>query len=64
MKRAAAFLAVLAAALAMPAAALEPLPAVLHVHSDLSTGDFSLEQLAGIARAAARTARNAAARFI
>ena len=49
MKRAAAFLAVLAAALAMPAAALEPLPAVLHVHSDLSTGDFSLEQLAGMA---------------
>lgn len=49
MKRAAAFLAVLAAALAVPAAALEPLPAVLHVHSDLSTGDFSLEQLAGMA---------------
>jgi hypothetical protein len=49
MKRAAAFLAVLAAALAVPAAALEPLPAVLHVHSDLSTGDVSLEHLAGMA---------------
>ena len=49
MKRAAALLAVLAAALAAPAAALEQLPAVLHVHSDLSTGDFSLEQLAGMA---------------
>jgi hypothetical protein len=49
MKRAAALLAVLAAALAVPAAALEPLPAVLHVHSDLSTGDFSLEHLAGMA---------------
>jgi len=32
-----------------PAAALERLPAVLHVHSDLSTGDFSLEQLAAMA---------------
>ena len=28
---------------------LERLPAVLHVHSDLSTGDFSLEQLAAMA---------------
>ena len=49
MKRAAALLTVLAAALAVPAAALEPLPAVVHVHSDLSAGDFSLEQLAGMA---------------
>src|SRR5262249_59914831 len=29
--------------------ALERLPAVLHVHSDLSTGDFSLEQLTAMA---------------
>src|SRR5207253_1498519 len=28
---------------------LERLPAVLHLHSDLSTGDFSLEQLAAMA---------------
>ena len=28
---------------------LERLPAVLHVHSDLSTGDFSLEQLTAMA---------------
>jgi hypothetical protein len=31
------------------AEALERLPSVLHVHSDLSTGDFSLEQLAAMA---------------
>jgi hypothetical protein len=49
VKRAVALLAVLAAAFAAPADALERLPAVLHVHSDLSTGDFSLEQLAGMA---------------
>jgi hypothetical protein len=49
VKRAAALVAILVAALAVPAAALERLPAVLHVHSDLSTGDFSLEQLAGMA---------------
>src|SRR5205807_6724586 len=28
---------------------LERLPAVLHLHSDLSTGDFSLEQLTAMA---------------
>jgi hypothetical protein len=49
VKRTVALLAVLAAAFAAPADALERLPAVLHVHSDLSTGDFSLEQLAGMA---------------
>jgi len=32
-----------------PADALERLPAILHIHSDLSTGDFSLEQLAAMA---------------
>jgi len=31
------------------ASALDRLPAVLHVHSDLSTGDFSLEQLGAMA---------------
>ncbi|OLC17632.1 MAG: hypothetical protein AUH29_01295 [Candidatus Rokubacteria bacterium 13_1_40CM_69_27] len=33
-------------AAARPADALEPLPAVLHVHSDITTGDFPLEDLA------------------
>src|SRR5439155_9990745 len=42
-------LALLVAGVAGPAVALERLPAVLHVHSDLSTGDFSLEQLAALA---------------
>ncbi len=34
------------------AAEYERLPAVLHVHSDLSTGDYSLEQLAAMAEKA------------
>lgn len=33
----------------LPAGALERLPAALHVHSDLTTGDFSLEDLAKMA---------------
>jgi hypothetical protein len=49
VKRATALLAVLAVAVAAPADALERLAAVLHVHSDVSTGDFSLEALAGLA---------------
>ena len=49
MNRAAALLAVLAVAMVLPAEGLERLPAVLHVHSDISTGDFSLEQLAAMA---------------
>jgi len=32
-----------------PAEALERLPSVLHLHSDLSTGDFSLERLTAMA---------------
>jgi hypothetical protein len=40
---------VLASLGAGTAHALERLPAVLHVHSDLSTGDFSLEQLTAMA---------------
>jgi hypothetical protein len=36
-------------AMALPARALERLPAALHVHSDLSTGDFSLEDLVAMA---------------
>lgn len=38
-----------AAACPRAATALERLPAVLHVHSNLSTGDFSLDELAGMA---------------
>lgn len=34
---------------ALPAGALERLPAALHVHSDLTTGDFSLEDLVQMA---------------
>ena len=50
MSRVAALLAVLAWALAGDAAeGLDRLPAVLHLHSDLSTGDFSLEQFAAMA---------------
>ena len=50
MSRVAALLAVLAWALAGDAAeGLDRLPAVLHLHSDLSTGDFSLEQLTAMA---------------
>jgi hypothetical protein len=37
------------AIVAGPAEALERLPSVLHLHSDLSTGDFSLEQLTAMA---------------
>lgn len=49
MSRAALRLAVLALALGGGVAeGLEALPAVLHLHSDLSTGDFSLEQLAAM----------------
>jgi hypothetical protein len=47
--RAAALFAVFAILIVGPAEGLERLPAVLHVHSDLSTGDFSLEQLAAMA---------------
>ena len=49
MRGIALLLALLVAGVAGPAVALERLPAVLHVHSDLSTGDFSLEQLAALA---------------
>ncbi|HEY7648785.1 MAG TPA: hypothetical protein VID04_07240 [Methylomirabilota bacterium] len=34
---------------ALPASALERLPAALHLHSDLTTGDFSLDDLAKMA---------------
>lgn len=34
---------------ALPAGALERVPAVVHVHSDLTTGDFSLEDLVQMA---------------
>jgi len=40
---------VLACAPAAPAGALERLPAVVHVHSDVSTGDLPLEELAAAA---------------
>ena len=50
MTRAALLLLLLALALpASPAAALERVRGVVHVHSDLSTGDFSLEGLVGLA---------------
>jgi hypothetical protein len=49
VRRIAVLLALVGAGLAGPAVALERLPAVLHVHSDLSTGDFSLEQLGAMA---------------
>jgi len=42
-------LAVLVGALIGPAEGFDRLPAVLHLHSDLSTGDFPLEQLAAMA---------------
>ncbi|HEV8472137.1 MAG TPA: hypothetical protein VGR82_05100 [Methylomirabilota bacterium] len=45
----AALLTAAAAAPAFAAAPYERLPAVVHVHSDLSTGDFSLEELAVMA---------------
>ena len=62
MRRAARFVVLLAGLtgaaaltwLADAAEGLERLPAVLHLHSDLSTGDFSLEQLAAMAEASAR----------
>ncbi|RPH73304.1 MAG: hypothetical protein EHM88_24245, partial [Candidatus Rokuibacteriota bacterium] len=40
---------VLALAATVPAGALERVRGVLHVHSDLTTGDFSLEALVGLA---------------
>jgi len=57
MRRAARFVVLLAGLtgaaaltwLADAAEGLERLPAVLHLHSDLSTGDFSLEQLSAMA---------------
>ena len=50
MRRTTAALALLALALAaVPAAALERVRGVVHVHSDLSTGDFPLEGLVGLA---------------
>ena len=49
MRRVAALLALVVAGVAGPADALERLPAILHIHSDLSTGYFSLEQLAAMA---------------
>ena len=39
----------LALALTGPAAALERVRGVVHVHSDITTGDFSLEGLVGLA---------------
>jgi hypothetical protein len=39
----------LALSVAVPAAALERVRGVLHVHSELSTGDFTLETLVGLA---------------
>jgi hypothetical protein len=44
-----AWLAVASLAVAGVAEGLERLPAVLHLHSDLSTGDYSLEELAAMA---------------
>lgn len=48
-RRLVAALAAAAAALSSPAAAVERVPAVLHVHSDLTTGDFPLEELVSAA---------------
>jgi hypothetical protein len=44
-----AWLAVLATGSARAAGRYEPLPAIVHVHSDVSTGEFSLEELADMA---------------
>lgn len=49
MKAAAVALALGALLVAPTAAALERLPAILHAHSDLSTGDFPLEDLVRLA---------------
>jgi hypothetical protein len=49
VRRATLLLALVVALLASPAAALERVRGVVHVHSDLSTGDFSLEGLVGLA---------------
>ena len=49
MSRFTLLLAVLVGALIGPAEGFDRLPAVLHLHSDLSTGDFPLEQLAAMA---------------
>jgi hypothetical protein len=50
MRRAALLLAaLLAVTVAGPAAALERVRGVVHVHSDLTTGDFTLEALVGLA---------------
>ncbi len=49
MSRVTLLLAVLVGALIGPAEGFDRLPAVLHLHSDLSTGDFPLEQLAAMA---------------
>lgn len=43
---------ILAAAPARAAERYEPLPAIVHVHSDLSTGEFSLDALADLAERA------------
>jgi hypothetical protein len=49
VRRATLLLALLVTLLAPPAGALERVRGVVHVHSDLSTGDFSLEGLVGLA---------------
>jgi hypothetical protein len=49
VSRVAVLLAALAGVLVGRAEGLDRLPAVLHVHSDLSTGDFPLEQLCAMA---------------
>src|SRR5438067_13793393 len=49
MRAARLFLALALALAATPAGALERVRGVVHVHSDLSTGDFSLEGLVGLA---------------
>lgn len=49
MSRRAIALALLALTIAAPAAALERVRGVLHVHSELTTGDLALESLVGLA---------------
>jgi hypothetical protein len=49
MRRAAALLAILVALAPVPAAGRERVRGVVHVHSDLTTGDFTLEALVGLA---------------
>src|SRR4029453_6896102 len=48
-------LAGVAISIAGTADALERLPSVLHLHSDLSTGDFALEQLTAMAEKQGRS---------